>query len=171
MTVFLRSLLLIPFLFLLTGCGFTPLLAPPNASDETIPACLASIKVDRIPDRNGQELRNFLLERLSNAKGLPFQYRLAAQLHVVHQQVGIQKDATTKRMRLVVTVSYQLYDLETKKQLTQKTLKTYSSFNFVDQAFYSNTISRKAGITAALRVLADMMKLELARFFQEDTRP
>lgn len=156
------------FLFVIAGCGFTPLLAP--SYDETVvPALLASIKVDRIPNRSGQELRNFLLERFSNENNTPFHYRLAVQLDIIHQQVGIQKDATTKRMRLVVTVFYQLYDIKTGKQLTQKIFKTYSSFNFVDQAFYSNTISRKAGVTAALRTIADMIKLEIAQFLQEGT--
>lgn len=153
-------------MLLLTGCGFTPLLAPSN--DETAtPGLIKSIKVDRISDRSGQELRNFLLERLESEKTAPFQYRLTVQLDIIHQQVGIQKDATTKRMRLIVTAHYQLYSLKTGEQLTQKTLKTYSSFNFVDQAFYSNTISRKAGVTAALRTISDLMKLELARFLQE----
>ncbi|MGL5719929.1 MAG: hypothetical protein ACRCYP_03945, partial [Alphaproteobacteria bacterium] len=78
----------------LGGCGFEPLLSPPTASEDYT-TNLLPLTIDRIPERSGQKLRQFLTERLIPLPVEAPLYTLKVHLTDTPQQLGIQKDATT----------------------------------------------------------------------------
>lgn len=153
----------------LGGCGFEPLLSPPTASEDYT-TNLLPLTIDRIPERSGQKLRQFLTERLIPLPvEAPF-YTLKVDLTDTPQQLGIQKDATTIRMRHALTASYQLVHKATGKVAHQQTLTTYASYNFVEEQFYSNTVSQTASEMHALRTMADLIRLDLAVFLRKQKK-
>ena len=64
-----KSLAVIAVAILLAGCGFRPLYGT-IGEDLPVTTQLAQIRIAAIPDRIGQKLRNFLLDRI-NPEGQP----------------------------------------------------------------------------------------------------
>lgn len=150
----------------LQGCdNFHPLLSQ-DTHCATPTANLLSLSIERIPERSGQKLRQFLMERLTPEPVQNPVYTLKTTLTDTQQQLGIQKDATTLRMRHVITVAYQLIHCATGKVCHEQTLTTYASYHFVEDRFYSNTVSQQSSFIHALRNLADLIRLDLAIFAQ-----
>jgi hypothetical protein len=167
--LFVRFFLALLWIACLEGCGFEPLLSPPTQRGDYT-SNLLPLTIDRIPEYSGQKFRQFLTERLIP---LPVQeplYALKVELIDTPQQLGIQKDATTIRMRHVLTASYQLVHKATGKVCHEQTLTTYASYNFVEEQFYSNTVSQTASELHALRTLADLIRLDLAVFLQKQKK-
>ena len=50
-------------LTLITGCGFSPVYGKKSLGGDAVPAALRTIEVETIPDREGQFLRNELIDR------------------------------------------------------------------------------------------------------------
>src|SRR3546814_10930071 len=68
----------------LAACGFQPLYGSDgrrNLGDESVAASLATVRIDPLRDRAGQQMHNFLRDRL-NPEGQPVSpsYRLQVQL-------------------------------------------------------------------------------------------
>lgn len=118
----------------LAGCGFEPLYGTRDGAAVT--AELAAIEVGRIPDRSGQQLRNFLLDRL-NPQGRPAKpmYRLSVELVESRVDLAIRKDETATRVNLVITARYQLLDVATGKPVFRAESRVTTSFNIVRSDF------------------------------------
>lgn len=141
----------------------TPLL---TSYPEGVQTQLRAMKVDTIPDRTGQYLRMRLLKMLDGeGTPVPTRYRLATQLAKQETIIGIGKDATTRRMRVTMDLTYILRDTSTGKSLKQGTLKTYGSYNYILEGFYANTVSSEAVQFQILDMLSSLLVLELAEYF------
>jgi hypothetical protein len=106
-------------LVLLAGCGFQPLYGT-TVSGSGATEKLGQIRIDPIPDRIGQQIRNFLLDRL-NPYGQPARpvFRLIVKPTVSSTDLGIERDETAtrnppavgwcfrrRRVRLTVSISW-----------------------------------------------------------------
>src|SRR3546814_3898108 len=74
----------------LAACGFQPLYGSDgrrNLGDESVAASLATVRIDPLRDRAGQQMHNFLRDRL-NPEGQPVSpsYRLGSEEHTAEPQ-------------------------------------------------------------------------------------
>lgn len=131
------------FLFMmclfLAACGFKPVYAPTLFESGTTNAAtttqgqLATVFIENIPDRNGQILRNELLDRL-NAKGAPQRAGASYVLQVSPPQeekvgLGIAKDASVTRAQLRMRTSFTLLDKTGQPVFAQRNALSIASYN------------------------------------------
>src|SRR5262249_43067849 len=113
--------------FLVAGCGFTPLY---GEGDGNVSAHYADVEVLNVPDREGQELRNALIDRLYT-EGRPADphYSLKIDpLTITHTDLGIQKDATVTRTEIEVGAHMQLVDRTSGKTLLDRSVRAVGGY-------------------------------------------
>ena len=153
-----RALLLSPLA--LAACGFHPLYSEESlAADE--PA-LASVQVQRIQDRFGQELGWSLREAL-NPRGLSVtpRYSLTMTLQQTRVDLGIQRDATSTRGRIDVYATIILTDLKAGKQIYNGRVQSTSAFNILQDA-YAAQVAEDDARTRTVRDLTTEIRTRLA---------
>jgi LPS-assembly lipoprotein len=145
----------------LSGCGFRPVYGSAGATGSAA-AQLSQVHVDTIPERNGQMLRNALIERM-NVNGIPAQprYRLVIGLKEEELDLGIRRDATVTRGQIKMTASYQLVDAKTGTIADKGTARSISSYNVVESDF-GTFVSRADAQARALQDLSEDITLRLA---------
>ena len=159
-----RLLAAIAVAALLAGCGFRPLYGT-TGENRQVAAQLAQIRIQTMPDRTGQKLRNFLLDRL-NPNGQPAQplYYLQVTINVSRTDLGIERDETATRALLMMTANYQLIDRARKVVLVEGSTQSTNSFNIVASDFA--TLSAETDATErATREVSDDIKTRLALYF------
>ena len=150
-----RLLAAIAVAALLAGCGFRPLYGTAGENRQ-VAAQLAQIRIQTIPDRTGQKLRNFLLDRL-NPNGQPAQplYYLQVTINVSRTDLGIERDETATRALLVLTANYQLINRTRKVVLVKGSTQSTNSFNIVASDFAEWAETRGAIALALDHVAVD----------------
>lgn len=148
----------------LAGCGFQPLYGRRSIGD--VDDVLAQVKVQTIGDRVGQQVHNYLLDRL-NRKGRPAEpvYLLEVELRVATVELGIERDETATRAKLVMTAEFTLTDIETKDVLLERMARSTNSYNIVESALATRSAELDA-IDRAARQVSDEIRLLLALYFR-----
>lgn len=162
---FYKSIPLLMMCFLFTGCGFTPLYhAPCEGSDVSYP-----IKIATIEDRQGQILRNYLVDLLT-PEGTPLKpkYTLEIKLKDIIRDTGIKKDETTTRKKATLTAHLVLKD-SCHKIVYSHTVSAINSFTVLTENYYSDLVAAEYGRKEALRLLSEKIKLTLSAYF--DSHP
>ena len=125
---------------LLGGCGFHPMYAQrtPTSPKQTVADRLALIKIGTIQDRQGQILRNALVERLT-PKGEPSKpaYTLRVTLSKTEGGINFQKNATASSGETSVSATWVLTDLATGKSPAGATFTSVDSFNYLGPRYGS----------------------------------
>jgi LPS-assembly lipoprotein len=157
-----RAALAVALLFLPAACGFEPLYA--TRGGRSAAAELAEIKVNPIPERLGQQLRNELLERL-NPRGPAARqrYALDVKLTEIRTELDLRRDATSTFAKLEVVADYRLTDLETGKVVLTGQSKFASSYNLLRQTFANISAAEDARARGA-REISEDLRLRLADF-------
>src|SRR5690606_7985036 len=102
----MKKLLAIALFVALAGCGFRPMYAPGRSPH------LAAIYVEPMPERDGYELRNTLIDLLgSNGVTAGKRYRLTIHLNQTSRGVALQNDAAITRYNDTLDAEYRLTDL------------------------------------------------------------
>jgi LPS-assembly lipoprotein len=150
----------------LSGCGFRPVYGSGSAVGGAS-AQLAQVHIDTIPERNGQVLRNALIERM-NVSGIPTRpaYHLVIGLQEEELDLGIRRDATVTRGQIKMTATYQLVDSKTGAIAERGTARSVSSYNVVESDF-GTFVSRGDAQARALQDLSDDIALRLALHFNK----
>ena len=148
----------------LTGCGFQPLYGSKSvgAVDEE----LKRVKIQVIADRIGQQTHNYLLDRL-NRKGRPAKplYLLEIRLTVTKSKLGVERDETATRAKLVLVADLQLSDINTKEVLLTRSARSSNSYNIVDSAVATRSAEADATDRAAREVSEDI-RVMLSLYFR-----
>lgn len=151
--------LLVP---LAAGCGFRPLYS--GAVGGADAGLMGQIQVATIPDRGGQILRNYLLDRL-NPRGQPDvpRYRLETVVNERLQKLGFTTEDTATRANLHMVARYTLRDLQANKIVFRNTSRIVASYNVLRSTFATQSAESDARRRGS-RELADDIKLKLAAF-------
>jgi len=125
----------------------------------------AAVRVDVIADRTGQELRNELLERL-NQRGPPSRpvYHLQVQVAVSDQNLGIQRDDSTRIGRVDVAASFWLKELATEKVAHSVRAGASPPMRWCSRASPTGRPRPMRG-RGALREISDDIRTQLALYF------
>ena len=145
---------------LLAGCGFRPLYAHRTAPQ------LASVYVEPIPERDGYEMRNQLID-LFNSDGQEAgkRYRLTVTLNEASQGIALQNDATITRYNQTLDAKFTLSDAQgnTLYQGAQSELTAYN----VVQSPYATLAAQQDASKRAAQDLAERIRLQLAVWFRQ----
>jgi LPS-assembly lipoprotein len=145
---------------LLAGCGFHPLYGTRTAPQ------LSSVFVEPIPERDGYEMRNQLID-LFNSDGQEAgkRYRLKVTLNEASQGIALQNDATITRYNQTLDAKFVLSDAQgtTLYQGEQAELTAYN----VVQSPYATLAAQQDSSKRAAQDLAERIRLQLAVWFRQ----
>lgn len=150
----------------LAGCGFHPLYGGagggPAASDS-----LAAVEIEPMRDRVGQQMHNFLRDRL-NPYGQPTSpsYRLRVELTESINELGVRKDETATRANLRMRARFTLMDSSGGQELLSGRATSTTSYDILQDPF-ATTVSEGDARERALRELADDIQTRLAVYFSK----
>jgi len=142
-------------LSLLAGCGFTPMYGS-SGGEHKIQSALNDTYIDIIPDREGQYLRNRLIDRF-HKEGTPDapRYRLSlAPLQERLTNLDITKTANTTRAQLRLGTTMTLTDTASGTVLLRRELTSTASYNVLASQF----TTRVSEENARLNVLDDLAR-------------
>lgn len=148
----------------LSACGFRPLYGQPK-DDASVSADLAAVRIEPLRDRVGQQMHNFLRDRL-NPNGQPVSpsYRLNVQLTESRSELGVRRDETASRANLRINAHFFLRDYSAGTEVFAGRSTSTTSYDILDNPFAS-TVSEEDARERALREVADDIRTRLAIFF------
>lgn len=154
-------------LLLLSACGFHPVYGVNKYTPVGAETKLQSIEISNIPDREGQFLRNELVDRLHRSNpSAPKNYTLKiSKVNEYIRELDITIDADTTRAQLSASVSMELIDNKTRENLLNRTLNSTASYNVLGSEF-ANSVSEQTTRENVLKDLARQIELELALYFK-----
>ncbi|MFT6580026.1 MAG: LPS assembly lipoprotein LptE [Alphaproteobacteria bacterium] len=157
-------------LWLLAACGFQPLYGS-RGSGSAVEAALADIQITLIKDRAGQQLHNYLLDRL-NPRGAPARPRfvLSVVSTISKTELGIERDETATRAKLSLSAKFELKDIASQRILTAGAARSTNSFNIVDSDF-ATLSAEKDAIDRAARVVSEEIKTRLSLYLNRFKDP
>ena len=149
-------------LLCLSACGFEPLYA--TRDGRSAAGDLAEIRINAIPDRVGQQLRNELLDRLTPRGPAPRQlYALDIKVSESRSELDLRRDTTSTFAKLDLTADFRLIEIATGKVVLSGQSKFASSYNLLRQTFANISAAEDARARGA-REISDDLRLRLADF-------
>ena len=160
-------LLALASLFLLTACGFHPVYGVNKHTSIGVEEKLAATQINTIPDREGQFLRNALIDRFYRA-GRPINPAYTLSIDPIRESkrdldITIDADATRGQLRLTTTM--RLDDQSTGETLLERQLVSITSYNILASEF-TNRVSEQNTRENALRDLAEQIENQIALYFK-----
>lgn len=140
----------------LTSCGFHPLYGEQSTSAVSNME-LAAVQIDLIRDREGQMLRNELLDRFQPRGAAPKPlYGLSITL--TQQKVGlaIRPDETGSRANLIILAAYSIRDLASGEVLFRGGSRAISGYNILSSEF-ATTSSEADAVRRAVFDLSEQI--------------
>jgi LPS-assembly lipoprotein len=141
---------------LLAACGFEPLHAQRGAV-----AALPPIRIDPIPDRAGQILRNYLLDRMAPRGEAGAQaYTLSIRLFEPRQVLALRRDDVISRMGYSAVASYELIDAAGKRVVAGSS--NYSTDYEITNSEFATLAAQQNARERVLELVADDIRNQIA---------
>ena len=152
----------------LGGCGFRPLYGKTGGDHQDVAGDLSSVAIAPIPDRLGQELRNYLLDLLT-PRGRPTNpiFTLRVQVKERIEDLAIDNQGLATRANLRLDATYALIKDETGESVLNGKGLAVSSYNLVSNDYSNLTAENDARSRAALHI-ARQIRARLGAYL---TRP
>jgi len=165
-----KQILGLALCLLLAACGFQPMYGK-KAGGRSIAAIHQSIRIENIPDRDGQFLRNMLLDRLNDA-GRPADARYVLHVAPLKKDITnqlVQKDATYTRALMKVSTDIRLVDTVYGTTVLERPFLSSGSYNLLDNQL-ATIVSRDSMTDNLLRELSDNIVTAIDLHFAKDMR-
>lgn len=163
--MWLKRSITLSILLCLFGCGFKPLYSSNFEGD--VANELGKVRVSVIEDREGQLLRNYLLQRIDTLKnGQSPQYTLDIKITKTSFAIAVREDATATRKNMKLIARFSLYDLKTGKLLHKGSSVSINSYRQDDAPFVTMT-SEEDAKRRNIKNLAQDILLRLSSYFNE----
>lgn len=159
------SLLVCTVIFMLAACGFEPL----YGKGGQVRSQFRDVEIAIIPDREGQVLRNELIDRIhtSPAAANPRYQLVVSPINEVRRKFDIQETSDTTRTQLQLQTSMRLIDRLENKLVIRRALESFASYNVLE-SLYATRVSREDARKNALNDLARQIERQLALYFTRD---
>jgi LPS-assembly lipoprotein len=155
----------------LTACGFEPVYGTKSVkgTQGSLAETQEQIRINVIPNREGQFLRNVLIDRL-NRGGYPSNPRYSLSVEEIDQSlrdldITIDSDTTRGQLRLQTTMT--LTDLQTGATAISRQLHAITSYNILDSEF-ANNVSEQNACENALNDLAAQIVLQINLYLRRN---
>lgn len=156
----------------LAGCGWRPVYAPPagggiGAAEQG----LMETEVAWLPERNGQLLREALKARFERGTGgAARRYDLSVNLSIQAEGIGIQRDNTTSRVRLIGTAAWTLQlQNQQRSTLTTGFAREVDGYDVFNQQYFAADLQSGAVQRRITDALAEQITLQVAAWFNRRT--
>jgi LPS-assembly lipoprotein len=152
-------------LLAVAGCGFRPVYAPAAGGEMDAVDQLATVRIEPLKDRAGQELHNFLRDEL-NPNGQPVKpdYRLQVELSQRIEKLAFQKDETATRANIILNSDFILRAADDDRVLYAGRVSSINSYNILDDQ-YPTDVAKADALRRGLRELSQSIKLRLGVYF------
>lgn len=150
----------------LGGCGFSPVYAKPDTVT-AMQSQLENVEVGMIADRDGQYLRNALLDQMGSTTASSAGQRYFLRIYNLHQEdmaFGIRKDASATRGDITMTATMELIDTQTNTAVLTRPLRTRGGYNRMDN-LYGAQVSEQDTTERLLDEMAERAVTELTLHF------
>ncbi len=155
----------------LTGCGFQPMYgdystaAQKTTNGNKSAPLLSQIAIDMIPDREGQTLRNHLIDSLYK-NGTPS--NPVANLHIdkldeIKTELDLTKSSESTRAQLRIKTIMTLTDVTSGKIVLTRNLQAISSYNILESEF-ATRVTEESARQSAIADLARQVELNLSLY-------
>jgi LPS-assembly lipoprotein len=151
------------------ACGFEPMYGEHRG--QAVQAELQTVSIASIPNRAGQEMRRYLLDRIHNGDQTPRPlYQLEISLIEQRQFYGIQRDTSATYARFVLTGYYLLRDVKSGQAVLSGNTSAYSSYNIAADPFNS-IVAENDARDRAVRTLGDDLIARVSIYLRNPTPP
>ncbi len=157
-------------LFILSSCGFTPIHGTAfqdEASAQSLRSEMAQVQIENIPNREGQFLRNELIDRLYR-DGRPSHPKYSLVITPIGEKksdLDITKESDATRSQLKLRTSMQLIDIQTKEVVISRKLNAISSYNVLSSEF-ATRVSEQNTRENALNDIARQVELHIGLYLK-----
>lgn len=157
-------------LFILTSCGFAPVYGSKSSNNDNAVASvknnLQNIEIAIIPDREGQFLRNALIDNFYHS-GAPSNPKYILKINPITElnynlDITIDSEATRRQIKLSTQMS--LIDKESGRTLLTRDVLSIASHNVLDSEF-STIVTEQNARENALNDLARQIEREISLYF------
>ncbi len=148
---------------LVAGCGFQPLYGDGRKSEAATE--LATIRIEPIAERIGQQLHNHLLDLLTPS-GRPAHARYVLNIVVNGSTKGlaIAKSELATRSNYRLVANYSLFEGDNKKLIFKGSRNVVSSYNVLTSNF-GTLMAEKDAKARAVEEIGQIIRTQLAVFF------
>jgi LPS-assembly lipoprotein len=150
--IFTRTLIsLFTALFILSGCGFTPMYA--ENQGEGLSEAFSNVAIAPMNDRIGQVVQNHLQDRM-NPYGSPAapEYLLRVTLNEALEGYGFRTDEAVTRESFTLTATYQLVDQQSGDVVLQDEVRAIQAYDVVQSDFANFSSQQDAEARTALQI-------------------
>lgn len=168
MTSFIRfPILLTAAAVLMSGCGFHPMYGDYSASSQGtgVSSALSQVSIEIIPDRDGQILRNSLIDRFyqNGYPSNPTATLKIEKLNEIRNELDMTKSSEATRAQLRLSTRMTLIDSSGKMVLDRK-VQTITSYNVLGSEF-ATRVTEESARQSALNDLARQIELNLSLYY------
>ncbi len=161
----MKNFLILTTILFLSACGFSPTYGTATNSD-AVKNNLDQIDIAIIPNREGQYLRNALIDRFYQS-GTPTSPRYNLKIPKIIENVSdfditIDSEATRRQLKLRATMT--LIDKKSGKKVLSRKLRAITSYNVLESEF-STIVTEQSARDAALNDLARQAVRHISLYF------
>lgn len=152
------------------ACGFTPVYGT-QSEKAGVQAHLSDIKISNIPNREGQYLRNLLVDNFYRY-GYPANPRFLLNIDPINESsadLDITKTADSTRAQLSLSTQIRLFEQGSDKELINRSLRAVTSYNILASEFATRVAEQNAR-EAALNDLARQIETRIALYFKRQAK-
>lgn len=163
----MKNLLIIVALLSLAACGFRPVYGVNRDTPVGVESRLAEIHIANIPDREGQYLRNALIDRFYR-DGRPSHASYVLVVSPIQESLAdldITKTSDSTRGQLRLDSNFTLKDSATGQSVLSRNLLSVTSYNILGSEFASRVTEQNARDNA-LDDLARQIELQISLYFK-----
>ncbi len=164
----IASVTLVAIGLTLSNCGFKPLYGRHSSTANTgMIDRLATIRINPIANRVGQQLRNRLLDRM-NPQGSSKNptYVLTIRLKESTRHIAFRRDEIATRANLNLTATYALREISSGAFVFRANSQATTSYNVLD-ADFATLSARSQARVRAVTLLSDAITTRLAVFLNQ----
>lgn len=152
--------------FPLASCGFSPMYGEHSSHSKNVTANLSQVQIGNIPNREGQFLRNQLIDQFYK-DGRPENPAYILQILPIREFVtdlDVTRSSDVTRAQLRLTSTMILTDAQSGEELLRRGLSATSSYNVLAEEF-ATRFSEQSTRENALNDLARQIELQLGLYF------
>lgn len=141
-------------LLALAACGLEPMYGR-NAGNK-VAAALSGVAIQPISDRVGQELRNYLIERIGGSGRRDTAYLLDVSMAENRSDLGVLRDSSSTYARLTLNAAFVLRDAKTGQPVFSDRATAINSYSLnLLEGGYSTLAAEANARDRAVRLLGD----------------